>query len=160
MNTSTLNPIPQKKVQVWIYQSLPLNRFRVLFLHLIPQRGAYWQPVTGGVDPGESLEAAALREAQEETHLTFTDPPRALPYSFEYTHPTRGSQIESAFVLEVQPTPAAQTAPQVLLDPLEHDQYVWKEGSLESLRTLKDFLKQPSNQVGLEHLICYLQSKT
>lgn len=33
-------------------------------------RGGYWQPVTGNVDPGESVEDCAVREVREETGIS------------------------------------------------------------------------------------------
>lgn len=49
---------------------------RVLLLRRTPERGGFWQPVTGGVEPAggadgaESGEAAARRELAEETGLS------------------------------------------------------------------------------------------
>jgi len=39
----------------------------VLLLRRIPERGGFWQPVTGRRIPGESAESAAARELEEET---------------------------------------------------------------------------------------------
>lgn len=39
---------------------------RVLLLHRTPAAGAFWQPVTGGIDEGEEPLAAAHREVSEE----------------------------------------------------------------------------------------------
>lgn len=40
---------------------------RVLLLRRSPERGGFWQPVTGRIEPGETPEAAARRELGEET---------------------------------------------------------------------------------------------
>jgi lipoyl(octanoyl) transferase len=40
---------------------------QVLLLRRRPERGGFWQPVTGRVEPGETPEAAARRELLEET---------------------------------------------------------------------------------------------
>jgi dATP pyrophosphohydrolase len=40
---------------------------KVLMLKVKPDRGSFWQPVTGGIDEGESFVEGALREAEEET---------------------------------------------------------------------------------------------
>ena len=40
---------------------------KVLLLRRSPERGGFWQQVTGRIEPGESPEAAARRELQEET---------------------------------------------------------------------------------------------
>lgn len=54
---------------VAVFPLLPGERWRVLLLRRIPERGGFWQPVTGSVEAGESLEDAALRELREETGL-------------------------------------------------------------------------------------------
>ena len=41
-----------------------------LLLKRQPDRGGFWQPVTGGVEKGEGLRDAALREMAEETGIT------------------------------------------------------------------------------------------
>ncbi|BDG07705.1 lipoyl(octanoyl) transferase LipB [Anaeromyxobacter paludicola] len=40
---------------------------RVLLLRRTAERGGFWQPVTGRIEPGESAAAAAARELREET---------------------------------------------------------------------------------------------
>jgi len=42
---------------------------QVLLLRRSHDRGGFWQPVTGRIEPGEADEAAALRELREETAL-------------------------------------------------------------------------------------------
>ncbi len=51
---------------------------RVLLLRRTPERGGFWQIVTGSVEAGESPEQAAARELEEETGLRL--PVRALDY--------------------------------------------------------------------------------
>lgn len=45
------------------------NEWEVLLLQRGPEKGSQWQPVTGNVEPGEDLAAAAEREFHEETGL-------------------------------------------------------------------------------------------
>jgi len=52
----------------------------VLLLRRIPERGGFWQPVTGRRMPGEPAEAAARRELEEETGA------RLLVRSLSYRH--------------------------------------------------------------------------
>jgi lipoyl(octanoyl) transferase len=40
---------------------------RILLLRRSPERGGFWQQVTGRIEPGETPEAAARRELREET---------------------------------------------------------------------------------------------
>ena len=46
------------------------NKPLFLLLKRIPERGGFWQPVTGGVHEGENLDTAAKRELFEETQIT------------------------------------------------------------------------------------------
>ena len=54
----------------------------VLLLRRIPARGGFWQPVTGRRLPGESAEAAARRELEEETGARL--PVRSLSYRHSF----------------------------------------------------------------------------
>ena len=51
---------------------------RVLLLRRVPERGGFWQPVTGRIEAGESSGACAERELREETG--FEGPVRSLEY--------------------------------------------------------------------------------
>lgn len=57
------------KVEVIIFRKTK-NRIEYLLLKRTPARGGFWQPVTGNVEPGESVESAARREVKEETGIT------------------------------------------------------------------------------------------
>jgi len=48
------------------------NGNKVLLIQRVPsvRGGGYWAPVSGEVEPGESQEAAVVREAKEEVGLT------------------------------------------------------------------------------------------
>ena len=108
----------KKKVQVWIYAKRESSPARFLVLKTCAKRGDFWQPVTGGVEPGEELAHAAFREATEETGLSFRNPPEPLnaPFQFE----SRGLIFEEhPFALE------ALAADRVTLDPREHESYQW-----------------------------------
>ena len=54
----------------------------VLLLRRIPERGGFWQPVTGRRMPGESAEEAARRELEEETGARL--PVRSLSYRHSF----------------------------------------------------------------------------
>jgi lipoyl(octanoyl) transferase len=77
---------------------------RVLLLRRAPERGGFWQPVTGRIDPGESPLEAARRELREETGADVAVTPLGYRHGFGYDPvslgrppgPVRGC-IEEAF---------------------------------------------------------------
>ena len=136
-----------RKVQVWIHTLGADGRPRVLLLKTNPARGSFWQPVTGGLEAGETLEIAALREATEETGLNFSGPP--IPLGYEFTFPSRWAPNdvveETAFTLQILSVAA------VTLDPREHVEFQW----LEPKQALS-LLKFESNREALNRLAGYL----
>jgi dihydroneopterin triphosphate diphosphatase len=82
-----------------------------LVVHRVPEAGAYWHGIAGGVEEGESPEEAAARELWEETGLEAV--PTPLPTSFVYSEIT-----VHTFLIDV---------PQGWEPELneEHDEYVW-----------------------------------
>jgi 8-oxo-dGTP pyrophosphatase MutT (NUDIX family) len=121
------NDKPHLKVQVWIAcrdPKRPQRGWKVLLLKMRKDRGGYWQPVTGSVEKGERLSKAALREAIEETGLTFPKQPRSLEQSFRFESRWGGLCEEHGFFL-IAPLSAAGELPKVKLDPKEHTDYEW-----------------------------------
>lgn len=109
-------PVAFHKVQVWVLVLNPENPAQisqVLILKNTPERGSNWQPVTGSVDPGESLEYAAKRELFEETGIEGKPQPLGYTFSFEDTR-GRGLAKESVFYVVVP-----ELLP-VRVDPREH----------------------------------------
>jgi len=104
----------------------------VLLLRRIPQRGGFWQTLTGRREPGESPLATAAREVYEETGLTptlsdlidlryahsFALDPARIPGLAQGPRPPRFAH-ETAFALRVPP------GTEVRLDPTEHDAHRW-----------------------------------
>jgi len=115
------------KVQVWIFCRNPREGgIYFLVLLTLPQRGQFWQPVTGSVDDGESTEAAALREAQEESGLKFLGSPVRVGEPFEFE--SRGKQVrEFGYLLEAQMD--GGKLPKVVVDGHEHMDYRWVNSS-------------------------------
>lgn len=128
------------KVQVWIHCV-----GRVLLLKTIPGRGEFWQPVTGSVEAGESLMEAALREATEESGLTFLGAARSLDYDFRFKSKF-GTVHEHSFAIEAKADRAR--LPDVRIDPKEHLEFQWVRPD-EAL----SWLKFESNRRTLEILI-------
>lgn len=101
--------------------------WRYLMLHRTPQRGGFWQGVSGGVEWGEELaDAAARREQGEETGLS----PRQLhrvdcSYTFpmqaewrEIYPPGTTEVVEHVFLAVVE-------GAEPTLSPGEHDAWRW-----------------------------------
>lgn len=65
---------------------------RVLLFKRNPEKGGFWQPITGGVNHDEDVEPAALREAQEEAGITPADIVGVVNdgYQFEFTDTHHG----------------------------------------------------------------------
>ncbi|HEX7461738.1 MAG TPA: NUDIX pyrophosphatase [Dermatophilaceae bacterium] len=101
--------------------------WQVLMLKRSPAAGGFWQPVTGGINPGEDPAKAALRELQEETGITacqLVDP----RYTFEFT--AAGVTLtERVFGVVV----GAQVEPSL---SREHMEYRWAELS-DAIRLLR-----------------------
>lgn len=76
---------------------------RVLLLRRGPERGGFWQPVTGRVEPGEDPAAAARRELQEETGADVPVEPLGYVHAFAVDEAAAGrlggawTVCESAF---------------------------------------------------------------
>jgi len=99
---------------------------RVLLLHRKPERGNYWQPITGSIEDGESPAITARRELREETGHD------GVPESLELT---QSFMIESHFLESRYDAPIIasevcfhatldSTLP-IRLDTDEHDAVGW-----------------------------------
>jgi len=99
---------------------------RVLLLHRRPERGNYWQPITGSIEDGESPLDTARRELREETGHSGEPEPLDLSQSF---------LIESHFLESRHPAPiiasevayaaALDSRLPLRLDAAEHDTFGW-----------------------------------
>ena len=56
----------RQSIEAWIYH--PEER-EILLLKVEDENVSFWQPITGGIESGESPEEACLREIKEETGL-------------------------------------------------------------------------------------------
>jgi 8-oxo-dGTP pyrophosphatase MutT (NUDIX family) len=100
-------------------RSLPGVEFLLLRRHPDRYLGGLWQPVTGGIEPGETVVRAALRELREETGVT----PRAfwqIDFVMSFFEAVRDRiTLSPCFAAEIAPSTA------VTLNPTEHSEYRW-----------------------------------
>jgi 8-oxo-dGTP pyrophosphatase MutT (NUDIX family) len=103
----------RQQVQVFLFRRRH-GRREYLLLRRVPRVGGFWQPVTGGVEAGETAAQAAAREVGEETAL----PGRLIPTGLGSGFLWAGIQWqETVFAWEV-------TTGDPLIGP-EHDDFVW-----------------------------------
>ena len=126
-----------RKVQCWIFSNSG-SQIDCLILKTIPERGGYWQPVTGTVEPEEGYFEAACREPMEETGFEFTSPPIDIGFEFEFTSKF-GVTKERVFALHVDGKPDPK------MDQREHLDFKWVKPS-DALK----MIKYPSNIEGLK----------
>src|SRR5437870_5558830 len=99
---------------------------RVLLLHRRPERGNFWQPITGSIEDGEAPPATARRELNEETGNDVVPDDIGLQQSF---------MIESHFLSAKFPPPVIATeigfaarvhaGATIRMDVEEHDSFGW-----------------------------------
>ena len=99
---------------------------RVLLLHRRPERGNFWQPITGAIEAGETAFEAAQREVLEETGTP--GDPEAMGF-------TQSFMIESQHLATRYPVPiiaseigfktALDSQRPIRMDADEHDEYGW-----------------------------------
>ncbi len=93
------------------------NRIEYLLLKRLPERNGFWQPVTGGVEEGETLSEALRREIREETGIENLVRVIEDIYYFEFSDPNLNK--EYVYGVEVASTEV------VVLDGKEHSEYRW-----------------------------------
>jgi 8-oxo-dGTP pyrophosphatase MutT (NUDIX family) len=125
------------KVQVVVYKYFNPQDLRFLTLLTKPERGAFWQNVTGSVEPGEYLLQAAHREVFEETTLQGQRVAQDLDYQFTYST-KRGPTKEYAFCIEAE-------SADITIDPIEHTDFAWV-----SLEEALKRIRYESNKTALQ----------
>jgi len=99
---------------------------RVLLFHRRPERGNFWQPISGSIESGEASLAAARRELAEETGFSAEPEELGLEQSF---------LIESQFLEAKYPAPIfadeigysarIDSRLPIQIDREEHDDHAW-----------------------------------
>jgi lipoyl(octanoyl) transferase len=99
---------------------------RVLLLHRKPERGNFWQPVTGSIEAGESPSETARREIYEETGNHGDPRDLGLTQSFLIESQYLASRYETPIIAsEVGFAASLDSRLPIRMDPAEHDQYGW-----------------------------------
>ena len=93
------------------------SRIEYLLLKRLPDRNGFWQPVTGGLEEGETRTEALRREIEEETGIRNLVRVIEDLYYFEFSDPNLNQ--EYVYGVEVSPTE------EVVLDGKEHSEYRW-----------------------------------
>jgi dihydroneopterin triphosphate diphosphatase len=111
-------------VECWVFRVDPADgRVEILLLRRAAHRifPGLWQCVTGGIEPGERVPQAALREVAEETGLgpedieAFYDLDQVAPF---YDEGSDGVVVSAIFALRVHPDAAPRLSH-------EHDALRW-----------------------------------
>jgi len=93
------------------------TRIEYLLLKRLPQKNGFWQPVTGGMEEGETLDEALRREIMEETGVKNIVAVIEGLYYFEFSDPN--PYQEYVYGVEVSPSE------EIVLDGREHSEYRW-----------------------------------
>lgn len=105
---------------------LPHDGEQFLLLHRSTRNSAFWQPVTGRVEPGEDLSTAARRELFEETGYRAAVVPLGLRQSFLIDPEYLGREPGELIFADEESYAASVDARQpVRIDPEEHDDFGW-----------------------------------
>ena len=129
----------ENQIEVFFYKKLPDGQYSFLLMKRVPERGGFWQPLTGGVEQGETFEEAIKREALEETGTTKMMGVVDSNYHYKFTDEGR-HHVEYIFGVEVP------TNTDIRLSH-EHDDFRWVSKN-EALQ----LLKWPGNKEGLRKL--------
>jgi len=93
------------------------NKIEYLLLKRTPERNGFWQPVTGGLEEGETREEALRREVIEETGVKKFIRAIGSLYYFEFSDPNPNQ--EYVYGVEISPSE------EIVLDRNEHSEYRW-----------------------------------
>src|SRR5712692_783905 len=120
---------PARTVAVVILRRLG-PREEVLLLQRTPERGGFWQIVTGRIEAGESPGQAAKREVMEETGLDLAVTDLEMPHSFAL-----GEEVPPRLILETCFAARLDSDQPVRIDPREHVRFQWVDIA-EAIRIL------------------------
>jgi lipoyl(octanoyl) transferase len=99
---------------------------RVLLLHRRPERGNFWQPITGSIEDGESPLETARREILEETGHPGEPEDLHLRQSFMIESQVLASRYPSPIVAsEISFVAQLSSRAAIHMDADEHDHFGW-----------------------------------
>lgn len=139
-------PTRTTQVEIIIFKIVN-NEIIFLLLKRNPQRGGFWQPVTGGVESGEDLLQAVNRELKEETGITEYVRIIEDVYYFEFTTKEYGVLKEHVFAVEID------LNTDIFISP-EHTESRWC-----ALEQALQLLKYDSNKVAFKKIHAFLISE-
>ena len=115
------------------------GKIQYLILKTIPEREGFWQPITGGLEEGETRVEALRREILEETEIK--DFVRIIEdvHYFEYSAP----HFIKEYVFGVE----ISSIEKIVLDGSEHSEFRWC-----SFQEALDLLKWKENKEALSRL--------
>ena len=143
-------------IQVLVYPARKISSgWEFLMLRRVPKLGGHWQGVTGGIEKGEELADAAIRELAEETGFV---PSALAQIDYSYSFPLQDEYrylyaagieeiVEYVFVAVVD----SQQNPII---SWEHDKCQWC-----SLSQALELLTYPENIEALKRCALYVKSR-
>ncbi len=108
--------IERTNVQVFLFTR---NPFKTLVLKRSQERGGFWQPITGGIEEGESTNDTIKREVFEETGFQDIEKLYNLDYTFTYKAP-----ISRKWMKDICFGVLIDNIFEVCLSD-EHEEYIW-----------------------------------
>lgn len=134
------------QVEGFIFKRGHTGEIVFLVMRRIPDKGGFWQPLTGGVRVGEELEVALRREVGEETGIVVVN--RVINTGFTFPFSDHGKNyVEYVYGVEVASNSEVRLS-------AEHDTYLWATKD-----EVPSLLKWPSNIEGFRHLCEILDSE-
>lgn len=134
------------QIEVFIYRITTKREIEFLLMKRVPEKGGFWQPLTGGVKAGESHNEAIMREVQEENGIKNIR--RVIDTEYHFSFNDHGqSYVEFVYGAEVSLT-------ETITLSHEHDEYRWVDKN-----TAITLLKWPNNKRGLIILCEKLSSR-
>ncbi len=140
-------------IECWVFRVVPPGDLEILLIRRGPDRifPGLWQCVTGGIEPGEGVPAAAMREVREETGLgpaeleAFYDLDQVAPF---YDEGADAVVVSAIFAARARPDAEARLS-------REHDGLRWVPAGeaaalaiwpsyAESIRRVREVLLDPA----------------